>query len=218
MRIQLEWASAPDTNIQHLATNRFSEYTSMVLIGLHERPLDQIAAEIRCAREFAGESAAAETHEKKLRLFHYRAEDGGGAGRWMNAQPDPDVQAAIEADYSANIIQAIGRLRTALRLDEAPIQFLILCNEPVTGLEIQELATINEVVNTKRTYPPKTDESIYKTYMECPEKEGLVLAFTAVDSGEAEADPWLTQDETRETQDFALEELAEIWGEVEILE
>jgi hypothetical protein len=136
----------------------------------------------------------------------------------MNAQPDPDVQAAIEADYSANIVQAIGRLRTALRLDEAPIQVLILCNEPVTGLEIQELATINEVVNTKRTYPPKTDQSTYKAYMECHEKEGLVLAFTEVDSGESEADPWLIQDETRETQDFALEELAEIWGEVEILE
>jgi hypothetical protein len=136
----------------------------------------------------------------------------------MNAQPDPDIQTAIESDYSANIIQAIGRLRTALRLDEAPIQVLILCNEPVTGLEIQELATINEVVSTKRTYPPKTDESIYKAYMEYPEKEGLVLAFTVVDSGEAEADPWLTQDEIRETQDFALEELEEIWGEVEILE
>jgi hypothetical protein len=120
----------------------------------------------------------------------------------MRADTDSDIQAAIEHDYTANIIQAIGRLRAALRPDHLPpARVLILCNEPVADLKIDLLTTVEELT----TNPPDYTNFINNNYMKTDESGQLVPAFIAVQEGR---DPWddtLIQDETRETQLF--------WGE-----
>ena len=56
----------------------------------------------------------------KLRLYNHKLSNGRAAGRWMKADVDRDIQEAIQHDYTANVIQAIGRLRGAIRPDYLP--------------------------------------------------------------------------------------------------
>ncbi len=115
----------------------------------------------------------------------------------MRSDPDRDIQAAIEHDYTANIIQAIGRLRAALRQNHLPpARVLIMCNEPVADLKIDLLTTVEELA----TNPPQQQLFINNNYMKADESGELVPTFDAVLEGR---DPWdeeLIQDETRETQ------------------
>jgi hypothetical protein len=188
----------------HRATSRYSACDSLVLVGHHLRPIDYIRAEVIAARAFAGNAPGMETappanNYVKLRLYNHRLPNGRAAGRWMRSEADPDIQAAIEHDYTANIIQAIGRLRGALRPGHLPpARVLILCNEPVADLQLDLLTTVAELT----TNPPQQRLFINNSYMKEADSGELVPAFTAVQEGR---DPWddaLIQDETRDTRLF----------------
>jgi hypothetical protein len=187
----------------HRATSRFSDCDSLVLVGHHLRPIDFIRAEVIACRAHAGAELSLEPsgpdRQLKLRLYNHKLSNGRAAGRWMRSHLDPDVQEAIEHDYTANIIQAVGRLRAAIRPDYLPqARVLILCNEPVADLKIDVLTTIDELI----TNPPQKQVFTNNTYMKPDEDGGLVPAYTAIEEGR---DPWnedLEQDETRETQIF----------------
>jgi|APThiThiocy_cv2_1041547.scaffolds.fasta_scaffold00492_20 hypothetical protein len=188
----------------HRATSRFSDCDSLVLVGHHLRPIDYIRAEIIACRAYAGGELSQEPpgpgqQQLKLRLYNHHLANGRGAGRWMRADADSDIQAAIEHDYTANIIQAIGRLRAAIRPDYLPqARVLILCNEPVADLKIDVLTTIDELT----TDPPQDQIFINDSYMKSDDSGELVPVYTAVMEGK---DPWdeeLVQDETRQSQLF----------------
>lgn len=180
------------------ATNQYTDYDSLALVGHHLRPILQIRAEVIACRSYARmETPAPATDQQRFKLYNIMLPDGSTAGRWMKCDPDLDVQAAIEHDYQANIIQAIGRLRPALRsAGAAPARVLLLCNEPVGDLAIQQLATATELITT----PPKNQIFICNNYMKTDEKGDLVPSYTDVQEG---CDPWdfdLEQDETPESQ------------------
>lgn len=188
----------------HRATSRYSNCDSLALVGHHLRPVDFIRAEVIACRAFAGadqldQEPPGTGEQLKLRLYNHRLANGRAAGRWMRADGDGDIQDAIEHDYTANVIQAIGRLRAALRPDHLPpARVLILCNEPVADLKIDLLTTVEELI----TNPPDYSNFINNNYMKTGEDGQLVPAFTAVQEGR---DPWddtLIQDETRDTQLF----------------
>lgn len=188
----------------HRATSRFSDCDSLVLVGHHLRPIDYIRAEVIACRAYAGGELAQEPpgpgqQQVKLRLYNHRLANGRGAGRWLRTDADSDIQAAIEHDYTANIIQAIGRLRAALRPDYLPqARVLILCNEPVADLKIDVLTTLDELT----TDPPQNQIFINDNYMKSDDSGELVPVYTAVMEGR---DPWddeLVQDETRQSQLF----------------
>jgi len=195
----------------HKATNQYSDCDGLTLVGHFMRPIDHIKAELLTARSFVGKPAPKTNGpDKVLRLYNsIDPLTGKGAGRWMQADPDPEIQAAIDHDYQANIIQAIGRLRAACRpWTLPPVQVAILCNEPVGDLEINQLLTMDEII----TNPPKTTTFIDNVFMKKGENGGVVPAYPTVSSGNAMLDAELDQDETRETQCFTLEEVARLSG------
>ncbi len=193
----------------HRATSRFSDCDSLVLVGHHLRPIDYIRAEVIACRAFAGQGQeglnhqpagpSAQQQQMKLRLYNHKLSNGRAAGRWMRSDTDPDVQEAIEHDYTANIIQAVGRLRAAIRPDYLPqARVLVLCNEPVAELKIDVLTTLDELI----TNPPENQDFIKNNYMKTGEDGELVPVYTAVGEGRDLWDEDLVQDETRETQAF----------------
>jgi hypothetical protein len=132
----------------HRASNQYSKVERLAMVGHYMRPVDYIRAELDCLRAY-GYLPAAEPNDQaegeELRLYNF-VKDGKAAGRYCKANADPYLQAAIQHDYTANIIQAIGRLRAALRPDDQPAQILILCAEPVNGLQIDRLMTTRQLL------------------------------------------------------------------------
>jgi len=195
---------------KHKATNQYSSCDSLVLVGHHMRPIDLIRAELITARNFATVSTPRGKGPGRVLKLYNCLMEGVGAGRWMKADPDPDVQAAIEQDYQANNIQAIGRLRASCRSrDMAPAQVLILCNEPVGDLPITKLVTVDEII----TNPPKITTFIDNNFMKRSKNGGLVPVYTAAITGLGVLDDNLTQDLTRENQILEV-----IWGEFDDLD
>lgn len=184
------------------ATNQYQDYDSLVLIGHPLRPIDEIRAEVLACRAYANKAYGRpapdkSTHSEKLRLYNCKLPNGRAAGRWMKRDSDPDVQAAIEHDHYANIIQAIGRLRPALRPASArPVRILILDSEPVGALPINQLVTIQEII----TNPPKNQVFIHDNYMKTSQNGDLVPAYTDVQEGRDIIDFEVSQDETLESQ------------------
>jgi hypothetical protein len=191
----------------HRATSKYSSADSLTLMGHHERPIDCIAAEVIAARSYAGKNSrtrpAGGAPAEKLRLYNHLTPNSQAVGRWMRSDQDPDIQAAIESEYAANIIQAIGRARAALRsFDRPPVRVLILCNEPVAGLPIDLLTTTRELA----TNPPQKQIFTNNSYMKRLDLGGLVPAYTDVMNGIDAWDDDLIQDETAETQEWELGE------------
>lgn len=210
----------------HKATSKFADCDSLVLVGHHLRPIDRIKAEVVAIRAWCGGNAPPRGVERKLRLYHHFEPEGKGAARWMKADADPEVQAAIEHDYASHVIQAIGRLRAALRGEELPpARVLLLCNEPVGDLRIDRLTSVKQLgieaeqhygreaqidnisegkdgeIRQNLTNPVKSEDSIQYIYMEKPEMRGLVTGFGLRE--ELEREWWeetLLQDETVESQ------------------
>ncbi|HEX2913535.1 MAG TPA: DUF3854 domain-containing protein [Chloroflexia bacterium] len=191
---------------RHRATNRYSDCDSLALVGHHLRPIDRIEAEVRAIKAWTGEAEAAPAHAaNRLRLYNHLSSYGRAAGRWMQAHSDPDVQAAIEHDYAGHIIQAIGRLRAALRPAHLPpVEVLILCNEPVADLQIDELTGVRQLIATD---PAESPDFTYISHEKKSENEQSVPAIDAKTEAavheQALAAGWdraLIQDETARTQ------------------
>ena len=72
------------------------------------------------------------------------------------------LQAAIEHEYYSNIVQAIGRLRPALKSPEQPAQVLLLCNEPAGALPVTRLTTVNKIVSQGFEATKTTDADFTK--------------------------------------------------------
>jgi|GEM_PF-1400340 len=194
----------------HKATNQYSDCDSLVLVGHHQRPVDYIKAELQAARNFAAVPVPKSNGPDRVLKLYNCLMEGVGAGRWMKCDQDPDVQTAIEQDYQANIIQALGRLRAACRsFDLPPAQVLILCNEPVGDLAITKLVTVKEIISN----PPENETFIDNNFMKPSKNGGLVPAYTAAVTGLGALDETLTQDVTRENQ-----LLEAIWGAFEELD
>jgi hypothetical protein len=191
----------------HRATSKYSDIDSLTIVGHHLRPIDYIKAEVIAARAFAGKNSCVDGRSgdgddnglpaETFRLYNHIMPNGKVAGRWMKCDRNKYIQAAIDAEYACNIIQAIGRARAALRpFDRPPVYVLILCNEPVADLPVDLLTTTRELV----TNPPEKQVFISNIYMKKSETGGLVPSYTDVMNGK---DPWdaaLVQDETAETQ------------------
>jgi hypothetical protein len=203
----------------HRATNQYQGCDTLTLVGHHLRPIDRIEAEVRAIRVWAGLVAPALTANRQLRLYNYLSPvTGKAAGRWMHAHPDTQVQAAITHDYTSHIIQAIGRLRAALRPDWLPkVRVLILCNEPVGDLSVDCLTTVKRLgvgygyrpepephyptdqlqpEQAQVTYPHLNGNFSYNIYEETVVNGGAV-PVSEVKAGDSDAwDNDLIQDET----------------------
>ncbi len=190
------------------ATNAYSDYDAVVLVGHPLRPIDVIKSETFAVRSAVqkldaisagqpGQAARATGAAEKLRLYNHIQQNGLAAGRWMKSDADPDLQAAIEHDHAASIVQAVGRLRAALRpTSQTPARILVLDAEPIGDLAVDQLATIEEII----TNPVFSSVFMKNNYMKADEKGGLVRAYTDVAEGRNLIDPDSSQDETRETQ------------------
>jgi hypothetical protein len=131
---------------KHKATNQYSDCDALLMVGHYQPPLDHKRADIEAIRAYRRWAAPAPIHDEKLRLYNHLLPTGHAAGRWCSADPDPDVQAAIEHDYWANIEQAKGRLRGALRSKNNPARILVLCNEPAGALPVHRLTTTAQLL------------------------------------------------------------------------
>lgn len=182
------------------ATNDYKGHDSLVLVGHPMRPIDFIRAEVIACRAYAGIEAPEPGQQKqRLRMYNHLLPNGHAAGRYMKQHEDPDVQAAIEFDYFANVTQATGRLRAAERAEAGlpPARVLLFCNEPAGDVPINQLVTVDELV----TNPPKNQLFIMNTYMKSTEKGELVRSYTAVEEGREALDEQLIQDWQDESPD-----------------
>ncbi|NWJ47077.1 MAG: DUF3854 domain-containing protein [Chloroflexi bacterium] len=187
----------------HRATNRFAGLDSLALVGHHLRPLDRIEAEVKALKAFLGEEQgvaqdSVQPRYQKLRLYNHLDRTGRSAGLWRQCHSDPAVQAAIEHDYASHIIQAIGRLRTALRSEQLPpARILILCNEPVGDLKIDELTTTGKIAIN----PAEKMNFSCESYEESSKNQGVVHGETKPDKErDSEPEMSLLQEETVDTQ------------------
>lgn len=205
------------------------------MVGHHLRPIDRIRAEVIALRAEIGSrglddqevellvNPGLRSPKRKLRLYNHWGGYGYACGRWMHSEQDVEVQAAIEHDFVSHVMQAIGRLRAALRPAHLPpARVLILCNEPVANLKIDKLTTVKklgaDLLSTHSTVlssevgtnSPKAEDFIENTYMETPSNPPLVWAARVEEPGLHFSTPnrlegWdedLIQDETVETQFF----------------
>ncbi len=187
------------------ATNAYSDFDAVVLVGHPLRPIDIIKSETCAVRSAVqkldststGRPDPAARAGEKLRLYNHVQQNGLASGRWMKADSDTDLQAVIEHDHTASVVQAVGRLRAALRpKDQMPARILVLDAEPASDLKIDQLVTIDEII----TNPPEKQVFMKNNYMKSDEKGGLVPAYSDVAEGRNLLDPDSSQYETRETQ------------------
>jgi hypothetical protein len=128
------------------ATNAFSGCNILFLLSHYLGPIDQIKAGLNAIKAFLREPLISEEEENDgwvwrfKPILHAPGQGGYTIGRWSRASADPELQEAIDQDHASHIIQAIGRLRAALRAaGDPPALVVIFSNDPVDGLPIDHV-------------------------------------------------------------------------------
>jgi len=128
--------------------NAYSDADALVVVGHYCHPLTEIRAMAEAVR-FAKKRDQMPGSEE-LRQYLWRSEDGTGAGFWHKCDGDPLVQQCIAHNEEANIRQAIGRGRPALRDSDNPLQVYLFTSTPVQGLKVDKFTTVGQILDKRR--------------------------------------------------------------------
>lgn len=137
------------------ATNAFQDCDWLAIVGHPLPPADPIRRRVQALRGWLGDPAPPlSTEETTYRPYNWRDAAGSGLAYRRRCDPDPDVQAALDDALDANLRQAIGRLRPALRSPDAPARVLLFCADP-TDYPVSALTTLAEELadTATRTVP-----------------------------------------------------------------
>ncbi|MEI6044718.1 MAG: hypothetical protein WCS37_10215 [Chloroflexota bacterium] len=129
----------------------YADADLLAVVGHYSQPLDEITAQVEA---FRGRKNALEPTERggswQLKAYGWRGADGKGLARWCKANPDPEIQAAIEHSTVATIMQTIGRGRAALRASDQPLVVALFTSLPLPNLVIDELTAITDILEESR--------------------------------------------------------------------
>ncbi len=126
------------------ALNSYQDADLVVVVGRHTPPIDHLRAELQAVR-FAAHPPSKTLPTERLLPYDWRGPDGSGMGRWVPSDPDHDLDAYVRWSLAATVHQTIGRGRAALRPPSSPLRVLLLTNEPIVGLRIDCLTTLEEL-------------------------------------------------------------------------
>jgi len=130
------------------AVNGYADTDVLCIVGHYSKPISHLRALAQAVRN---EENVVEKNNptQVLRPYWYRNKDGGGLGRWCQADPDPLVQELIIQSEHAIYTQAIGRGRAALRSAENPLQVYLITATPIDSLHIEKLVRLSDLTKTK---------------------------------------------------------------------
>ncbi|NWJ98716.1 MAG: DUF3854 domain-containing protein, partial [Chloroflexi bacterium] len=139
------------------ATNAYKDCDALFLTGHYIRPLDHIQSDIDLLRSYDKLSPAPEQeigpHQEHETLKLYNWTDRTTqttAGRYSKQANDPELQKWIEAEYEANIRQAIGRVRGVMRTPANPARVLITSADPAGAVKVDQLLSAKEFLHLEQ--------------------------------------------------------------------
>ncbi|WP_159993652.1 toprim domain-containing protein [Roseomonas sp. 18066] len=146
--ISLSWHGATVTHFgRHLGSDQWRDYDTIIVIGREQPPLKHAE---RTARGIWGDDTQFPpldlpgtygSEERRHDLRHGRA-----PAVKVQVHPCPRVQAIMELTRERGVGQAIDRLRLLFRTPDRPARVIVLTNLPVPGLIVDELLTLDEVL------------------------------------------------------------------------
>ena len=126
------------------ATNIYESCAALIVSGLHVPPIDEVEREIQAWRRYLGLPRPPQSSaESKDRPYGYVDELGLGRCYRCPAHPDPDVDAELARLWSANLRQAIGRLR-GTRADTRKL-VVVDCAMPAEGVRVSALGALEDL-------------------------------------------------------------------------
>jgi len=129
--------------VSERATNEFKDCEVLIVSGFHQRNLASVARETEAWRLYLNLPRPTQRTVKSIsRAYGYIDQCGRGRAHLCLAHPDPDVDELLASSWSANLLQAVGRLR-AVRA-KATKTVIIDCAMPAEGLLVDKLTTLNE--------------------------------------------------------------------------
>ena len=116
----------------------------LVAVGTPHHPPNELRAELQAFRGAEMPPARLADAEHTHKPYAYQDAAGRGKALRQRVDPDPEAQAFIDHQVAAEILQAIGRARPALRTGD-PLRVFLLTAFPIDGLPIDALTTLKEL-------------------------------------------------------------------------
>ena len=130
----------------------FMQADVLALVGVHFHPPDHMVAIVQAIRDRGDAPDATDSPNYNYKPYQHLDAEGRGRAHRIRAHSDPDVQQAIDHQASAELLQAIGRARAALR-DDLPLHVYVLTAYPITGLKVDKLTTLKALAGDKGGAP-----------------------------------------------------------------
>lgn len=133
-----------------LNDKRFMEADTLILVSTPRHPPNVIRAQVQAIRDSETPVPQDGPTERLKPYDGYTDEQGQGRARRLDRQdPDPDVNNALDHQVNADIVQAIGRARAAMR-NEGELSVMLLTAYPISGLQVNILTTLHQLAGTPR--------------------------------------------------------------------
>jgi len=129
-----------------LGVDLWKGYDVVILIGRDQMPADAAEEQAR-AVYYDQPTTLTLTGEYRKVTRHHRMRDGSAVGVEVHVHDDPRVQRRVEAKRERGMCQMIDRLRLIHGKDGREI--IILSNLPLPGVEVDEMTTLNKVLNNR---------------------------------------------------------------------
>ncbi len=165
------------------ALNTYQDADLVAIVGRHTPPIDHLRAELQAVR-FAVDPPSKTGPSERLLPYGWRGPDGAGMGRRVPSDPDPDVDAYIRWSAAATVHQTIGRGRPVLRSPGSPLRVLLITNEPIVGLYIDRLVSLEDLgaPRVKRQAPTAflTRRDARNATVQADQRQKVEVAITAL--------------------------------------
>lgn len=125
--------------------NKYENSSLVVIVGHLLSNIGIESARFRALRLQTGGVAGPVGHVDRLAPYTYRGPNGERFARGVKGDADPELDAHTDWLWYSSVRQGVARGRPALRTAGTPLDVLLLCAKPVTGLPVHELTTIPEL-------------------------------------------------------------------------
>lgn len=143
------------------ATNRFENCSLLLVSGLHIPPLDEVERVVQAWRLALGKPRPDPSPaEQVYRPYGYMDDAGAGVAYLCPRHADPDVDAELVRLWSANVRQAIGRLRGTR--SAWPKLVILDSAMPAEGVALHGLASLQDVASRIQPEPLRAQTEVNK--------------------------------------------------------
>jgi len=138
------------------STNIFESCDALIISGLHLPPIDTVERQVQAWRRFLGVPRPTQSPEGYVeRAYGYVDQDGLGRSYRCTLHPDPDVAAELARIWSANLQQAIGRLRGTRSAYHKVV--VVDSAMPAEGVRIHKLGPLDDAFEQPPALRAKTE-------------------------------------------------------------